>query len=132
MNNMVDSISKCLSLRTPQTEALKLLAGSLKKIHEKGLLKKNSDITTQLSLIQEYQRENHLKPIEGFDRSFCSLTFDIATGVGKTRLMGAFIAYLYKTFGFKNYLIVAPGTTIYEKLRADFTPSTGNFRITKR
>lgn len=132
MNNMVDSISKCLSLRTPQTEALKLLAGSLEKLHEKGLLKKNSDIAAQLSLIQEYQREKHLKPIEGFDRSFCSLTFDIATGVGKTRLMGAFIAYLYKTFGFKNYLIVAPGTTIYEKLRADFTPSMGNSKYVFR
>ena len=33
--------------------------------------------------------------VKGFDRDFPSLAFSIATGVGKTRLMGAIIAYQY-------------------------------------
>ncbi len=33
--------------------------------------------------------------------------------------MGAFITYLYTNYGIKNFLVVAPGTTVYEKLKAD-------------
>jgi len=48
-----------------------------------------------------------------------SLTFALATGVGKTRLMGAFITYLYTQKGIKNFFVVAPNLTIYEKLMKD-------------
>ena len=41
-----------------------------------------------------------------------SLTFALATGVGKTRLMGAFIAYLYTQHHIRNFFVVAPNTTI--------------------
>lgn len=54
-----------------------------------------------------------------FERDFASLTFALATGVGKTRLMGAFITYLYTQKGVKNFFVVAPNTTIYEKLRKE-------------
>ena len=50
-----------------------------------------------------------------------SLTFALATGVGKTRLMGAFIAYLYTQHNIKNFFVVAPNTTIYEKLKSDLS-----------
>lgn len=56
-----------------------------------------------------------------FEREFMSLTFALATGVGKTRLMGAFIAYLYTQHNIKNYFVVAPNTTIYEKLKKDLS-----------
>ena len=48
-----------------------------------------------------------------------SLTFTLATGVGKTRLMGAFIAYLYTQHNIKNFFVVAPNTTIYDKRKKD-------------
>jgi len=35
--------------------------------------------------------------------------------------MGAFIAYLYTQHNIKNYFVVAPGTTIYEKLKKDLS-----------
>ncbi len=41
------------------------------------------------------------------------------TGVGKTRLMGAFIAFLHLTGKSRNFFVLAPNTTIYEKLVAD-------------
>ena len=55
-----------------------------------------------------------------FDREFPSLAFSIATGIGKTRLMGAIIAYLYLAKGIKHFFILAPNLTLYEKLIKDF------------
>ena len=50
-----------------------------------------------------------------------SITFALATGVGKTRLMGAFITYLYTQQGIKNFFVVAPNTTIFDKLKKDLS-----------
>lgn len=41
--------------------------------------------------------------------------------MGKTRLMGAFIAYLYTQHDIRNFFVVAPNTTIYEKLKRDLS-----------
>lgn len=56
-----------------------------------------------------------------FDTNFPSFCFAIATGCGKTRLMGAAIAYLYQTRGYKNFFILTPGETIYKKTIDNFT-----------
>ena len=116
MNNMnfmqytTDYISGVMSLRNPQEESLKILEDIINDTN----LMNNENIEEILNII-------HSKyPIcTDFERKFISLTFALATGVGKTRLMGAFITYLYTNYGIKNFLVVAPGTTIYEKLKAD-------------
>ena len=116
MNNMnfmqytTDYISGVMSLRNPQEKSLKIL----EEIINDTDLVNNRNIEEILNVI-------HSKyPIcTDFERDFISLTFAIATGVGKTRLMGAFITYLYTNYGIKNFLVVAPGTTIYEKLKSD-------------
>jgi hypothetical protein len=60
--------------------------------------------------------------------SFPSFCFSIATGGGKTRLMGACIAYLYFTKGFKNFFILSKGETIYNKHRFDdFSPVSAKY-----
>ena len=59
-----------------------------------------------------------------FERDFASLCFALATGVGKTRLMGAFISYLHLAHGINNFFVLAPNLTIYNKRIADFTPNT--------
>ena len=46
--------------------------------------------------------------VEDFERDFPSLCFAIATGVGKTRLMGAFISYLYLSEGIRHFFALAP------------------------
>ncbi|MDP2990425.1 MAG: DEAD/DEAH box helicase family protein, partial [Kiritimatiellota bacterium] len=48
-------------------------------------------------------------------------------GVGKTRLMGAFIIYLHLAHGVNNFFDMAPNLTIYNKLIADFTPNTPKY-----
>ena len=62
-----------------------------------------------------------------FEREFPSLCFALATGVGKTRLMGAFISYLHLAHGINNFFVMAPNLTIYNKLIADFTPNTPKY-----
>ena len=116
MNNMnfmqyiTDYISGVMSLREPQEKSLKILEDI---INDTNLLN-NRNIEEVLNVI-------HSKyPIcTDFERKFISLTFALATGVGKTRLIGAFLTYLYTNYGIKNFLVVAPGTTVYEKLKAD-------------
>ncbi len=41
--------------------------------------------------------------------------------------MGAFISYLHLAHGFKNFFVLAPNLTIYNKLIADFTPNTPKY-----
>jgi type III restriction enzyme len=65
--------------------------------------------------------------LEDFEREFPSLCFALATGVGKTRLMGAFIAYLHLAHGINNFFVLAPNLTIYNKLITDFTPNTAKY-----
>ena len=55
--------------------------------------------------------------------TFPSFCYAMATGIGKTRLMGASIYYLCKTKGYKHFFILAPGNTIYDKLRQETNPA---------
>ena len=65
--------------------------------------------------------------ITDFERDFPSVCFALATGIGKTRLMGAFITYMYLAHGARNFFVLAPNLTIYSKLIADFTPNTPKY-----
>lgn len=107
----INAISNRLSLRTPQRESLEIL----NKLVQELDLSKDADL--QVSM----QKVASLCPtfIE-FERDFPSLCFALATGVGKTRLMGAFIVYLMRKKGIKNFFILAPNLTIYNKLMEDF------------
>lgn len=62
-----------------------------------------------------------------FGRDFPSLCFALANGVGKTRLMGAFISYLHLAHSLCNFFVLAPNLTIYNKLIADFTLNTPKY-----
>ena len=71
------------------------------------------------------QNSKVIKVSDKFD--FPSFCFAMATGIGKTRLMGACMYYLYKTKGYKHFFILAPGNTIYEKLRKEANPSNPKY-----
>src|ERR1700736_3341539 len=68
-----------------------------------------------------------LMMVTDFERDFPSLCFALATGVGKTRLMGAFISYLHAAYGYRHFFVLAPNLTIYDKLIQDFTPNTAKY-----
>jgi type III restriction enzyme len=118
---IINSISGRLSLRAPQRESLEALAKAIEATDD-GLINPNHNVE---SLLQTLMGE--FPTLESFERDFPSMCFALATGVGKTRLMGAFISYLYTAFGIKNFFVLAPNLTIYEKLIADFTPGTAKY-----
>lgn len=107
-----DYISGVMSLRKPQTQSLKIL----EEITNAVQLRKGMNLKAALGAVHA------MYPIcSDFERDFMSLTFALATGVGKTRLMGAFIAYLYTQHHIRNFFVVAPNTTIFEKLKKDLS-----------
>ncbi|MDP1760544.1 MAG: DEAD/DEAH box helicase family protein, partial [Candidatus Woesebacteria bacterium] len=112
MNTKAQAIKNRLSLRKPQADSLEII----EKLADVLELKKNADPAGELAKIRA------LYPTcSDFERDFPSVCFSLATGVGKTRLMGAFISYLYVAKGIKNYFVLAPNLTIYNKLIDDLS-----------
>ncbi|MEI2610489.1 MAG: DEAD/DEAH box helicase family protein [Candidatus Promineifilaceae bacterium] len=117
-NPHVNAIASRLSLRPPQRRSLEILD----RITEIAPPHKNTDLTNALDAIR-----SEFPTVTDFEREFPSLCFALATGVGKTRLMGAFISYLHLAHGLNNFFVLAPNLTIYNKLIADFTPNTPKY-----
>lgn len=119
-DQILHDIKNRLQLRKPLVESLDLLytlvhdgALPLHKLEPgeaPGALKKSA----------ERVRQHCPDLFRDFERGFPSITFSIATGVGKTRLMAAAILYLYRAHGVRNFFILAPNLTIYNKLIRDF------------
>src|SRR6202795_4482054 len=124
MNSVVNAIAKRLSLRPPQRESLEIL-GRVPEILPFDRVVAGSeklDIANALKTIQ-----SEFSSVTDFEREFPSLCFALATGVGKTRLMGAFITYLFRQKLSRHFFVLAPNLTIYNKLIADFTPNTPKY-----
>ena len=118
MNRHVNAISGRLSLRKPQRDSLEILD----RITEIVPPRRGTDIEAALSVIK-----SEFPTVTDFEREFPSLCFALATGVGKTRLMGAFVSYLHLAHGINNFFVLAPNLTIYNKLITDFTPNTPKY-----
>lgn len=117
MSNIVNQIGYAMSLREPQKEALQYLDA----ISSKCDYKRNPLAEIEAVATANCEDKHPIKIDENF--KFPSFCFDMATGIGKTRLMGAAIYYLYKTKGYKHFFILAPGNTIYDKLRKESNPA---------
>ncbi len=115
MNRHVNAIAGRLSLRAPQRRSLEILDRII-EITPPG---KDVDLASVLEIIR-----SEFPSVTDFEREFPSLCFALATGVGKTRLMGAFISYLHLAHGINNFFVLAPNLTIYNKLIVDFSDRT--------
>lgn len=113
MKNIVEKLNKELSLRKPQELSLVKLHALLENVE----LGKDALEDIEARLVGNVK----------FDTEFPSFTFALATGVGKTRLMAAMIAYLYYTKGLKDFFILTPGETIYTKTIDNFTSSSKKY-----
>ena len=99
MNQITGYIKQRLSLRKPLQESLDILA----ILADELPLDKDADLKTELGKVRAMY-----PTCSDFERDFPSVCFSIATGVGKTRLMGAFIAYLFLQKGLRNFFVLAP------------------------
>lgn len=111
MTSELKRIKISLNLRDPQRESLDIFA----KICSTLTMSKNRDINEELEKIKAI-----CPTLSEFERDFPSFCFSLATGIGKTRLMGAMIALLHYDYGVKNFMVIAPNITIYNKLKKDF------------
>src|SRR6266850_5548499 len=121
MNRHVNAIAGRLSLRPPQRRSLEILD----RITEIAPPAKDANIQAALDAIR-----SEFPSVTDFEREFPSLCFGLATGVGKTRMMGAFISYLHLAHGINNFFVLAPNLTIYNKLITDFTRNTPKYVFT--
>ena len=116
-----------MSLHEPQAKSLKIFSDYLQSSAGQRLLsrmKKDSREPVELLLTESkayFEDIPEAKEFIEFERSFPAYTFALATGTGKTRLMGAFLTYLYLVYNIQHFLIVAPNLTIYRKLQDDFS-----------
>lgn len=113
-------VASRLSLRAPQAESLARLKQALDAAPQ--MLQHERDVGAILETLKA-----EFPALQDFEREFPSLCFALATGVGKTRLMGAFIAYLHLAHSINNFFVLAPNLTIYNKLIADFTRNTPKY-----
>jgi type III restriction enzyme len=110
---IIKAITGRLSLRKPQEDSLFALAQAIESAPD--TLEQSRDIEALLKTLSA-----EFPNLSDFEREFPSLCFALATGVGKTRLMGAFISYLKQAHGINNFFVLAPNLTIYNKLISDF------------
>lgn len=118
MNRHVNAIANRLSLCPPQRQSLEILD----RITEIVPLRKGADLEAALSMIR-----SEFPTVSDFEREFSSLCFALATGVGRTRLMGAFIGYLHLAHRLNNFFVLASNLTIYNKLISDFAQNTPKY-----
>ena len=116
MSNLrhVNAIASRLSLRPPQRRSLEILD----RVTEIVSPNKTADLAASLLIIK-----SEYPGVADFERDFPSLCFALATGVGKTRLMGAFISYLKIAHGINNFFVLAPNLTIYNMFSRAFLSS---------
>jgi type III restriction enzyme len=141
--DLLKDLNVSMSLRKPQREALTVFAEVLDLLQWKKVPwitqdernpKTEKDRKYTPEQIVEIDKE-HREALEAqltrvrtefltttsFEREFPSVCFSLATGVGKTRLMAAVMAYLHRVKRVNNFFVVAPNKTIYDKLKRDFS-----------
>jgi len=117
MNTIANNIKQRMSLREPLGKALDVVV----KLTDELSLKKTTKEENEAFIKDELTKAQTVCPLcKDFERDFPSFAFSIATGIGKTRLMGACIAYLYLKKSIRHFFVLAPNLTLYEKLIRDF------------
>ena len=105
-NIALEQIKATMGLRTPQLEALEEFHKVLNKA-ELPLKDMSAEEVANL-----FKEDN---PNWKFDHAATEFTIHMATGVGKTRMIGAIIAYLFLSKESRNFMIVSPRAEIIRK-----------------
>lgn len=105
-NIAFERVKGAMSLRTPQLEALEKFHQVMDKAE---LSLKDMTAEEVASLFKE------ANPTWAFEHSSTEFTIHMATGVGKTRLIGAIIAYLFLSKESRDFMIVSTRTEIIRK-----------------
>ncbi|MBN2517622.1 MAG: DEAD/DEAH box helicase family protein, partial [Candidatus Altiarchaeota archaeon] len=107
---MIDQIIHEMTLREPQADSLRKFSEQVSAVDLRTL-----DQARIKRLLQTGALE--------FPDDYARFTFALATGVGKTRLMGAIAAYLFLEHKSKHFVFIAPSSTILRKMKAEAVSS---------
>src|SRR5262249_6880250 len=107
-----------MGLRRPQKEALEEFHKIILGLDRDLIELKSEEVSRHIK-----ERYPHWK----FGGGFAHMTFLLATGVGKTRLMGAMMAYLYLGRQTQDFLLLAPRAAVLRKLEEECRPGSGKY-----
>jgi len=116
LNDAFERVIRATSLRRPQREALREVHNLFSEFG-----RDLRDMTTHEVRFKVKERF----PTFDFGGEFPVVDILLATGVGKTRLMGAIISYLYLSGQSSNFVMMAPRRAIMRKLLSE-TRSTSD------
>ena len=110
MDDFLEKLKQEMNLRKPQADSLTKFSDLLQPVDLASL---------------EQKRIKHLleRGTLSFPDSYARLTFALATGVGKTKLMGAMMAWLYLSGKSRHFVMLAPSSTIYKKMQNEAIPT---------
>lgn len=108
LDEIYDAVVRAAHLRRPQREVFDLVHKLV------GALDDDLPRVSQERLVQQLQDQALVTT-----DTHPNLLIHLATGVGKTRLMGALIAYLKRSGQTNNVLILAPRSAVLEKLERE-------------
>lgn len=114
---LIDRITHEMALRTPQEDYLRKFSALVENIDLRSC-----DQQRIRRLLEDQSRK--------FPNEYARLTFVLATGVGKTRLMGSLIADLFLSGKAQHFVIMAPSSTIYKKLLRETSPTDAKYLFT--
>lgn len=112
------AILSTMHLRQPQSEALKAFHAVLNSIDTPLSEMSNMEI---INAFRKYY------PDWNYRSGLAEFTFHLATGVGKTRLIGAVMAYLFNAHESQNFLIVSPRAEIIRKFQHVCQPTSSDY-----
>lgn len=102
----LNGVLATMHLRKPQADALN-------SFHE--VLNLTDVPLSEMSPVDVSSLFQKLYPDWRYEKDSTEFTFHIATGVGKTRLIGAIMAYLFNSGESSNFLIISPRAEIIRK-----------------
>ena len=118
------ALAASMVLRPPVAEALGRFCELVDSVGPKGLNQDPSDI---VKIIKKICAMTGSPLAEKLSADVAELTFDLATGVGKTRLAAAFIAALLRSGRSRSFLIVAPRRTVRDKFAREFLQTSDRY-----
>lgn len=114
-----NKIASQMRLRTPQLEALKKFHTIVSRLpSELGNCSQSEVNATFKASFPSWNAP---------DDGLLNFTISLATGVGKTKLIGALIAYLFNSGDSKNFLIVTPRSEIIRKFIRELRPESPKY-----
>lgn len=109
MRQLTEAVIREMSLRDPQADALRRFSVLIEPVDLHRMDRDRVKLLLEAGGLYS-------------DTPYARLTFALATGVGKTRLMGAMIALLFRAQKAQHFVILSPSSTIYDKIKREAQP----------